>query len=85
MSVESLIVIILIGAVAGWLAGQVLKGSGFGFITNAILGIIGSFVGNWAFSQLGINLNLGSELIESILTAAAGAVIVLFIAGLFKR
>ena len=85
MSVESLIVIILIGAVAGWLAGQVLKGSGFGFITNTILGIIGSFVGNWAFSQLGINLNLGSELIESILTAAAGAVIVLFIAGLFKR
>lgn len=80
-----LIIAIVIGAVAGWLAGLVMKGSGYGFIVNAILGIVGSFVGTWLFSQLNINLNLGNGLIESILVAAAGAVVVLFVAGLFKK
>ncbi|HKK75582.1 MAG TPA: GlsB/YeaQ/YmgE family stress response membrane protein [Saprospiraceae bacterium] len=80
-----LIITIIIGAIAGWLAGQIMKGSGYGFIINAILGIVGSFVGTWAFGQLNINLNLGSAILESILVGAAGAVIVLFIAGLFKK
>lgn len=81
----SLIITILVGAVAGWLAGQVMKGSGYGFIVNLILGIVGSVVGNWLFAQLNWNLSLGSALLESILVAAAGAVVVLFVAGLFKR
>ncbi|GAB5553216.1 MAG: GlsB/YeaQ/YmgE family stress response membrane protein [Saprospiraceae bacterium] len=81
----SLLITILIGAVAGWLAGQVMKGSGYGFLVNLVLGIVGSVVGNWAFTQLGWNLSLGSAILESILVAAAGAVIVLFVAGLFKR
>ena len=81
----SLIITILVGAIAGWLAGQVMKGSGYGFIVNLILGIIGSVVGNWLFTQFGINLSLGSAILDSILVAAAGAVVVLFVAGLFKR
>ena len=81
----SLLVVLLVGAIAGWLAGQVMKGSGYGLITNIILGVVGSFVGNWLFGQLGIDLNLGNGIVESILTAAAGAVVVLFVAGLFKK
>lgn len=80
-----LIVTIIIGAIAGWLAGQIMKGSGYGFIINAILGIVGSFVGTWLFGQLNINLNLGSSILEAILVGAAGAIVVLFIAGLFKK
>ena len=81
----SLIVVIIVGAIAGWLAGQIMKGRGYGFLTNLVLGILGSVVGNYLFGELGINLNLGSALLESILVAAAGAVVIIFIASLFKR
>lgn len=81
----NLIIAIIIGAIAGWLAGLVMKGSGYGFIINAILGIVGSFVGSWLFTQLNINLALGNGIVETIIVSAIGAVVVLFVAGLFKR
>lgn len=80
-----LIITILIGAIAGWLASLLVKGSGSGFIVNALLGILGSFVGSWIFDQLNINLRLESALLESVLVAAAGAMVVLFVAGLFRK
>ncbi|MEO0339892.1 MAG: GlsB/YeaQ/YmgE family stress response membrane protein [Bacteroidota bacterium] len=81
----SLIVVIIVGAIAGWLAGQIMKGKGYGFLTNLVLGILGSVVGDYLFRELGINLNIGNGLLESIVVAAAGAVVILFVAGLFKR
>ena len=81
----SLLVMIIVGAIAGWLAGQVMKGKGYGFIVNLILGIVGSIVGNYVFEALDINVNLGNAYLNWIVVAAAGAVVVLFIAGLFKR
>ena len=74
---------LIIGAVSGWLAGQLMKGSGFGLIGNIILGIIGALVGGWLFGVLGIKM--GGDTLGSIITSVAGAAVVLFVAGLFKK
>lgn len=74
---------LIIGAIAGWLAGLIMKGSGYGLLINIILGIVGAFVGSWLFGALGISI--ASGLLGSLITAVIGAVVVLFIAGLFKR
>ena len=74
---------LLIGAVAGWLAGTLFKGGGFGLIGNIIIGVVGGFIGYWLLGKLGISL--GSSVISSILTAVIGAGVLLFIASLFKK
>jgi len=74
---------ILIGAVAGWGAGKIMEGGGFGLLMNIILGIIGGVVGGWVFSLLGISSDGG--LIGSLVTALVGAVLVLFVARLIKK
>ncbi len=76
---------LLIGGVAGWLAGRLMKGGGFGVIINIILGIIGGFVGRWLFGVLGISINLGSAVLSDLLVGLIGAVVILFVAGLFKK
>ena len=79
----SLLYFIIIGAIAGWLAGQIMKGGGFGLLVNIILGIIGGAVGGWLFGELGISA--GGGLGGSLITATVGAVAVLFVASLFKK
>ena len=79
---EGLLYFLLIGAAAGWIAGQLMKGGGFGLIVNIILGIIGAFVGGWLLGELGISV--GSGLTGSLITSVIGAIVVLFVAGLFK-
>jgi len=76
------IIFIVIGAVAGWLAGTLMKGGGYGFVVNAILGIIGGVVGGWLFGILGISI--GGDY-GSFITAVVGAIVVIFVAGLFKK
>jgi uncharacterized membrane protein YeaQ/YmgE (transglycosylase-associated protein family) len=83
MGIESLVVLLLIGAVAGWLAGQIMKGYGFGLIGNIVVGIVGAFVAGLVFPAIG--LSLGSGIIASIIHATIGAVILLFLIGLIKR
>ncbi len=78
-----IIIAILIGAVAGWLAGKIMRGGGFGFIINAILGIAGSFVGNWLFGFLGISI--GGKWVGAIISALVGAIVILFIVSLFAK
>jgi len=80
-----LLYILVIGAVAGWLAGLVWKGGGFGLLWNIILGVAGSFVGGWLLGKLGISVSIGSPTISLIITSVIGAVVVLFIAGLVKK
>ena len=77
------IYVLLVGAVAGWLAGTLFKGGGFGLIGNIIIGIVGGFIGNWLFGTLGISL--GSGVISYILTSVIGAGVLLFIASLIKK
>jgi uncharacterized membrane protein YeaQ/YmgE (transglycosylase-associated protein family) len=74
---------ILIGALAGWLAGKIMKGGGFGALLNIILGIVGGAVGNWLFGTLGIHVSSG--ILGDLITGVIGAVVILFIAGLFKK
>jgi len=74
---------LVIGGVAGWLAGLFMKGKGFGIIVNIIIGVIGGFLGGWLFKQLGISI--GGETIGPLVTAFIGAVILLFIIGLIKK
>jgi len=83
MEPTSLIAFLLIGAVAGWLAGLLMRGGGFGLLGNIVVGIIGAFVGGFLFSLVG--LSTGSGLVGSLITAVVGAAVLLFIVGLFKK
>jgi uncharacterized membrane protein YeaQ/YmgE (transglycosylase-associated protein family) len=75
-----IVVILIIGAVAGWLGSTIYMGSGLGLIGNIVIGIIGSFVGYWALGKLGVNL--GTGWIGAILTGAIGAIIILILLNL---
>lgn len=83
MALESLIVLLIVGAIAGWLAGQIVRGFGFGLVGNIVVGIVGAVIAGWLFPRLGINL--GGGIIGSIIAAAIGAVILLFVIGLIRR
>ena len=86
MDLTSIIIWLLLGAVAGWIAGQIMKGRGLGTVGNIIVGIIGSFLGGWLAGQLGISgAETGGFSIASIITATAGASVLLFIIGLLKK
>lgn len=78
----SIIIFLAIGALAGWLAGTLMKGRGFGLLGNIIVGIIGSVVGGFAFGLLGIS---AGGILGSIVTAVIGAVLLLFIISLIKK
>jgi len=77
MSVESLLVILFIGLVAGWLAGQIVRGTGFGVIGDIVVGIIGAFIGGWLLPRLGVHLGVG--LVALIVDATIGAIVLLLI------
>ena len=83
MGFELILIILVLGAIAGWLAGLIMKGTGFGLIGDIVIGIIGAFVGQYLFSALGINI--ASGLINSIITATAGAVVLLFAISVIKK
>jgi uncharacterized membrane protein YeaQ/YmgE (transglycosylase-associated protein family) len=83
MDATSLIIFILIGAVAGWLAGLIVKGFGFGLIGNIVVGIVGAFVAGWLLPQLGIQIGTGT--LGAIIHATIGAVILLLVIRLIKR
>lgn len=82
MSLTGLVVFLAIGAIAGWLGGLIMRGSGFGLLGNIIVGIVGALLGGALFGMLGIST---SGLLWSITTATAGAVVLLFIASLIRR
>ena len=73
---------LVIGLVAGWLAGQLMKGGGYGLMGDLVLGVIGAFIGGWLFGALGIG---AGGLIGSLITATVGAVVLLFLIRLIKK
>ena len=83
MTIEALIIWLVIGAVAGWLAGQIMQGYGFGLIGNIIVGIVGAAIAGWLLPRLGFVLIGGIG--AAIINAVIGAVILLAVIGLFKR
>jgi len=83
MSMESLLIILIVGAIAGWLAGVIMKGGGFGLLGDIVVGIIGAFVGSYVLGKLGVSL--GGGMLGWIGTAVIGAVIVLALIRLVRR
>jgi uncharacterized membrane protein YeaQ/YmgE (transglycosylase-associated protein family) len=82
MSNESLLTILLVGLIAGWLAGLILRGAGFGIISDLIIGILGAFIGDWLLPRLG--LHLGSGIVPAIVNATIGAILLLLVIRLVR-
>ena len=75
MSNENLLVILFVGIVAGWLAGQIVRGGGFGVLGDLLVGIVGAFIGRWFLPRLGVHL--GNGVITEIVNATIGAILLL--------
>jgi len=82
MTVESIVIFLLIGAVAGWLAGQVVRGGGFGLVGDIVVGILGAFVAGLLLPRLGLGL---TGIAGAIIYSAIGAIILLVVIRLIKR
>jgi len=82
MDITSLIIFLAIGALAGWLAGTIMKGKGFGVLGNIVVGIIGALLGGFLFGLLGIK---AGGLIGAIITATVGAIVLLYVVSLVKK
>jgi uncharacterized membrane protein YeaQ/YmgE (transglycosylase-associated protein family) len=83
MSLEALIIWLIVGALAGWIAGLIVKGYGLGLIGNIVVGIIGAVIAGWLLPRIGIVI--GGGFIASLINAIIGAVILLVIIGLVRR
>jgi uncharacterized membrane protein YeaQ/YmgE (transglycosylase-associated protein family) len=83
VGIESIIIMLVVGAIAGWLAGQIVRGFGFGLLWNIVIGIVGAFIGVWLLTQLGFHPFMG--FVGSIVNATIGAVVLLLIVGLIRR
>ena len=83
MNTENLLIMLIIGAISGWLAGNIRQGYGFGLAGNIVVGIFGAFVGQMISRETG--LFLGSGLLGAILMAVLGALLLLFLVGLVRR
>jgi len=82
MGTQSLIVFLIIGVVAGFLAGKIMKGGGFGLLGDLVVGVIGAFVGGWALGMLGF---FPAGIVGTLITATIGAVILLWLIRLVKK
>ena len=83
MPMESLLILLLIGAVAGFLAGNIVKGYGYGLVGNIAVGIVGAVVAGWLLPQVG--LFPGASIIGQIVSATIGAVVLLVLIGFIRR
>jgi uncharacterized membrane protein YeaQ/YmgE (transglycosylase-associated protein family) len=82
MDITSIVIFLVVGAIAGWLAGVVMKGGGFGLVGDIVVGIVGAVVGGWLFGVFGIT---AGGLIGAIITAFVGACVLLFVIRLIKK
>ena len=77
MSNQSLLVILIVGIVAGWLAGRIVRGAGFGIIGDLLIGIIGAFIGSWLLPRAG--MHLGTGIVSAFVNATIGAILLLLV------
>jgi len=82
MEIQTILIILAIGAVAGWLAGVIMKGGGYGLLGDIVIGIIGAFIGGFLFGLLGIS---AGGLVGQIITATVGAIVLIFVLRMFKK
>jgi uncharacterized membrane protein YeaQ/YmgE (transglycosylase-associated protein family) len=83
MAAESILIWLLVGAIAGWLAGLIVKGGGFGLLGDIAIGIVGAFIGGWLLPRVGVVL--GAGLVGAVASATIGAVVLLLILRLIRR
>jgi uncharacterized membrane protein YeaQ/YmgE (transglycosylase-associated protein family) len=83
VSNEGLLVILLVGVLAGWIAGKVVAGTGFGLIGDLVVGVLGAVIGDWALPRMGIYLGVG--IVALIVNATIGAIALLLVLRLFSR
>jgi uncharacterized membrane protein YeaQ/YmgE (transglycosylase-associated protein family) len=83
MTIDALLTLLIVGAIAGWGASQIVKGFGYGLIGNIVVGVIGAFLAGWLLPRIGVHIGVG--LVGQIISAFIGSVILLFILGLFRR
>jgi uncharacterized membrane protein YeaQ/YmgE (transglycosylase-associated protein family) len=84
MDIQSLIIWLVVGAVAGWLAGVVVTGFGLGLIGNIVVGIVGSLIAGWLLPKIGVKSIVKNEIVDQIIFAFIGAVILLVVLGLLR-
>ncbi len=84
LGTNSLIVILIVGLIAGWLAGKIMRGSGFGIIGDLVIGVVGAFIGAWLWGALHLPV-IANFWISAIVTATVGACVLLFVIGLIRR
>ena len=84
MSNESLLMTIVVGGVAGWLAGLVTRGSGYGVVGDVVVGLLGAFVGNWLLRATNFSFNLGMPILNRVVVALVGAVVLMFVVGMLR-
>ena len=82
MSDQGILVILLVGLIAGWLAGKIVRGTGFGIIADVCIGIVGALIGSWLLPRIGIHLSVG--MVDAIITATVGAVLLLVVLRLVR-
>jgi uncharacterized membrane protein YeaQ/YmgE (transglycosylase-associated protein family) len=82
LSGQSILIILFVGLIAGWLAGKIVQGTGFGLIGDIAIGIVGAFIASWLFPRLGFAL--GTGMVREILDATIGAVLLLVIIRLVR-
>lgn len=85
MDVQSLLILLLVGLIAGWLAGVIVKGYGLGLVGNMVVGVVGAFLAGWLLPTLGVGFSLGNPILTSIVYATIGAIVLLLLLGLFRR
>ena len=84
MTNEPILMIVVIGGITGWLAGLILRGTGYGIIGDIIVGLIGAFVGNWLVRALHVAINLGSPLADRIVVSVVGATLLMLVIGMLR-
>lgn len=83
MPVETILIWLIVGAIAGWIAGAVVKGGGFGLVGDIVIGILGAFIAGWLFPRFGVHI--GTGILSVIISAAIGAIILLLVIRLIRR
>lgn len=81
---DSLLVMLIVGGVAGWLAGLVMRGSGYGIIGDIIVGLLGAVVGSYLVQALKVSVHIGHPILDKALVAFIGAVVLMFVIGFFR-
>jgi uncharacterized membrane protein YeaQ/YmgE (transglycosylase-associated protein family) len=84
MTNESIVMMCVIGGVAGWLAGLVTRGSGYGVIGDVVVGLLGAFIGNWLLRAMNFSINLGTPILDRVLVSLIGALALMCVVGLLR-